>query len=88
MLALAPAVLGWLIGPDVLCDHCSIDPGFDVDLCDLMSVCDLMMVAIRMGIETVRKAPSEQRLMLTGDCRLAPHWKTDWPVELPSQTAA
>ncbi|MFG1350857.1 winged helix-turn-helix transcriptional regulator [Xanthobacter autotrophicus] len=60
----------WLIvEPQVDVDLCSVDPGFDVDLyvaSDLKT-----MTAIWMGLDTVRAAVDERRLMLTGDPALA-----------------
>ncbi len=62
--------LWWLIvdedGPP---DLCLIDPGFDVDL---YVVTDLRtMTAVWMGVETVREAVSQGRVMLIGDAGLA-----------------
>ncbi|MDI4659197.1 winged helix-turn-helix transcriptional regulator [Xanthobacter autotrophicus] len=60
----------WLIvEPRMDVDLCSVDPGFDVDLyvaSDLKT-----MTAIWMGLDTVRVAVDERRLMLTGDPGLA-----------------
>jgi DNA-binding HxlR family transcriptional regulator len=65
----------WLIvekGEDV--DLCSVDPGFDVDL---YATTDLRtMTAIWMGIETVRGALDEGKMILTGDRRLANHMQS------------
>ncbi|KUF08769.1 winged helix-turn-helix transcriptional regulator [Pseudoponticoccus marisrubri] len=50
--------------PDRVADLCSVDPGFDVDLyvrCDLRT-----MTAIWMGLDTVPRARSEDRLSLIG----------------------
>jgi len=68
---LPPAQRSWwlLIAPNVEVDLCSIDPGFDVDL--YVSTDLRTMTAIWMGLDTVRKAQSTQRMMLTGDRRLA-----------------
>ena len=56
----------WLIvDPNEPVDLCSVDPGHDVDLyvtCPLRT-----MTAIWMGIESVRDARNNDRLMLTGD---------------------
>jgi DNA-binding HxlR family transcriptional regulator len=60
----------WLIvEPGFEIDLCSVDPGHDIDLyvsTDLRS-----MTAIWMGYDTVRKALSEDRLLLTGNRPLA-----------------
>jgi DNA-binding HxlR family transcriptional regulator len=65
----------WLIvSPETGVELCSIDPGFDVDLyvsSDLKT-----MTAIWMGLETVRKAVADKRLMLTGDKTLAASMQT------------
>ena len=68
---LPPAQRSWwlLIAPNVEVDLCSIDPGFDVDL--YVSTDLRTMTAIWMGLDTVRNAQSTQRMMLTGDRRLA-----------------
>jgi DNA-binding HxlR family transcriptional regulator len=65
----------WLVvEPQVGVDLCSIDPGFEVDL---YASSDLRtMTAIWMGIETVRKALAEKRLLLTGDRKLAANMQT------------
>jgi DNA-binding HxlR family transcriptional regulator len=58
-----------LVDPRSGTDLCSIDPGFDVDLyvtTDLKT-----MTAIWMGLDNVRKAQTDKRLMLTGDRALA-----------------
>ncbi len=58
-----------LIDPDNGVDLCSVDPGFDVDL---YSRCSLRtMTAIWMGLDTVPKAISGDRLFLTGDHEVA-----------------
>jgi DNA-binding HxlR family transcriptional regulator len=60
----------WLIvAPDKAVDLCSIDPGFDVDLC--VSTDLKTMTAIWMGLETVRNATQRRHLMLAGDRKLA-----------------
>ena len=72
-----PATRGryWLIvtpGADI--DLCTIDPGFDVDLyitTDLRT-----MTAIWIGVTTVRAALGDNKLMLTGDSRLAAKMQT------------
>jgi DNA-binding HxlR family transcriptional regulator len=60
----------WLIvAPGKAVDLCSIDPGYEVDLCvssDLKT-----MTAIWMGLDTVRKAVHERRVQLVGDRHLA-----------------
>ena len=56
-------------------DLCLIDPGFDVDL---YVVADLRtMTAIWMGVDTVREATADGRLLLTGDPKLAAGMQ-DW----------
>lgn len=60
----------WLIvDPKESVDLCSIDPGFDVDL--YVSVDLRTMTAIWMGLDTVRAAIANRRMMLTGDRQLA-----------------
>ena len=60
----------WLIvDPEESIDLCSIDPGFDVDL--YVSVDLRTMTAIWMGLDTVRAAIANRRLMLTGNRQLA-----------------
>lgn len=60
----------WLIlKPQEPVDLCSIDPGHDVDLYVTAPLRD--MTAIWMGHDSVRRARSEDRLMLTGDRSLA-----------------
>jgi DNA-binding HxlR family transcriptional regulator len=60
----------WLIvDPEESIDLCSIDPGFDVDL--YVSVDLRTMTAIWMGLDTVRAAIANRRLMLTGNPQLA-----------------
>ena len=60
----------WLIvDPKESVDLCSIDPGFDVDL--YVSVDLRTMTAIWMGLDTVRAAIANRRLMLTGNRQLA-----------------
>lgn len=68
---LPAATRAWwlLVEPGTGVDLCSIDPGFEVDLyvaTDLKT-----MTAIWMGLDTVRAAVTEERLLLTGDRRLA-----------------
>lgn len=60
----------WLmVEPQADVDLCSVDPGFDVDL---YVVGDLRtMTAIWMGLDTVRAAVDERRLILTGEPALA-----------------
>jgi len=56
----------WLIvDPKDGVDLCSIDPGFDVDL--YVSVDLRTMTAIWMGLDTVRAAVANKRMMLTGN---------------------
>jgi DNA-binding HxlR family transcriptional regulator len=60
----------WLIiDPAESVDLCSIDPGFDVDL--YVAVDLRTMTAIWMGLDTVRAAIDNQRMMLTGNRQLA-----------------
>jgi DNA-binding HxlR family transcriptional regulator len=62
--------LWWLIvDPQESVDLCSIDPGFDVDL--YVSVDLRTMTAIWMGLDTVRAAIGDRRMILTGNRRLA-----------------
>lgn len=62
--------LWWLIvDPEAGVDLCSIDPGFDVDL--YVSVDLRTMTAIWMGLDTVRAALANRRMILTGDRKLA-----------------
>ncbi len=65
----------WLVvTPDEGVDLCSVDPGYDVDLyvaSDLRT-----MTAIWMGLDSVRKAVSDERVQLTGDRRLAADMQT------------
>ena len=60
----------WLIvAPGEAVDLCSVDPGFEVDLCvtsDLKT-----MTAIWMGLDTVREAVRDRRIRFDGDKRLA-----------------
>jgi len=58
-----------LVGPRAAVDLCSVDPGFDVDL--YVSTDLRTMTTIWMGLDNVRAAQGAQRLMLTGDRRLA-----------------
>ena len=56
----------WLIlEPGEPVDLCSVDPGHDVDLYVTSPL--RTMTAIWMGIESVREARADNRLMLTGD---------------------
>ena len=58
-----------LIDPKQGVDLCAVDPGFDVDL---FSNCDLRtMTAIWLGLDTVSKAISDGRMILTGDKKMA-----------------
>ena len=69
--ALPAADRSWwlLVEPNQGVDLCSVDPGFDIDL--YVSTDLKTMTAIWMGLENVRSAVSAERLMLTGDRRLA-----------------
>ncbi|HYG26541.1 MAG TPA: helix-turn-helix domain-containing protein [Caulobacteraceae bacterium] len=65
----------WLIiDPDTGVDLCSTEPGFDVDL--YVSVDLRTMTAIWMGHDTVRRALDGERMILTGDERLAADMQT------------
>jgi len=64
-----------LVGPETGVDLCSVDPGFDVDL--YVSTDLRTMTAIWMGLDNVRSAQRSERLMLTGDRRLAGHMQ-EW----------
>ncbi len=68
---LAPAQRSWwlLVEPGLGVDLCSVDPGFDVDL--YVSTDLRTMTAIWMGLDTVRNALRDERMMLTGDRKLA-----------------
>ena len=65
----------WLIvDPDTGVDLCKIDPGYDVDLyvsADLRS-----MTAIWLGLDTVRAAVANRRMVLTGSPQLATSMQT------------
>ncbi len=62
----------WLVvEPETDVDLCQVDPGYDVDLyvsSDLRTMTDIWM-----GGDTVRGAMDDNRLMLTGDPKLATH---------------
>jgi DNA-binding HxlR family transcriptional regulator len=65
----------WLIvDPEETVDLCSIDPGFDVDL--YVSVDLRTMTAIWMGLDTVRAAIANRRMILTGARQLATAMQT------------
>jgi DNA-binding HxlR family transcriptional regulator len=64
-----------LVGPETGVDLCWVDPGFDVDL--YVSTDLRTMTAIWMGLDYVRSAQRSDRLMLTGDRRLAAHMQ-EW----------
>jgi hypothetical protein len=68
---LSPKQRSWwlLVGPSTGVDLCSVDPGFDVDL--YVSTDLRTMTAIWMGWDNVRNAVRNERMMLTGDRRLA-----------------
>ncbi len=68
---LSPVERQWwlVVTPGAEVDLCSVDPGFEVDL---FVTTDLRtMTAIWMGLDTVRAAQADQRLMLIGDKKLA-----------------
>jgi len=58
-----------LVDPETGVDLCSVDPGFDVDL--YVSVDLRTMTAIWMGLDTVRAAVANRRMMLTGNRQLS-----------------
>ncbi|WMT77094.1 helix-turn-helix domain-containing protein [Bradyrhizobium sp. Ash2021] len=65
----------WLIvDPTDGVDLCSVDPGFDIDL--YVSVDLRTMTAIWMGLDTVRAAVANKRMILTGDRRIASAMQT------------
>jgi DNA-binding HxlR family transcriptional regulator len=65
----------WLIvAPTDGVDLCSVDPGFDIDL--YVSVDLRTMTAIWMGLDTVRAAVANKRMILTGDRRIASAMQT------------
>lgn len=68
---LPPTQRSWwlIVDPKERVDLCSIDPGFDVDL--YVSVDLRTMTAIWMGLDTVRAAIADRRMMLTGNRQLA-----------------
>jgi DNA-binding HxlR family transcriptional regulator len=60
----------WLIvAPGEAVDLCSVDPGYEVDLCVTGSLKTL--TAIWMGLETVQKAVRDRQLRFSGEPRLA-----------------
>lgn len=59
----------WLVvDPEAPVDLCSVDPGFDVDLFVTSNL--RTMTAIWMGLDSVRSAVANGRVMLTGDRKL------------------
>lgn len=65
----------WLIvDPETGVDLCKIDPGFDVDL--YVSVDLRSMTAIWLGLDTVRAAVANRRMILTGSRQLATSMQT------------
>jgi DNA-binding HxlR family transcriptional regulator len=73
---LPPGQRRWwlLVDPGTGVDLCKIDPGFDVDLyvsSDLRS-----MTAIWLGLDTVRAAVANRRMVLTGSPKLASSMQT------------
>ena len=65
----------WLVvDPESGVDLCKIDPGFEVDL--YVSVDLRTMTAIWMGLDTVRAAVANQRMILTGNRQLATSMQT------------
>jgi DNA-binding HxlR family transcriptional regulator len=63
-----------LVDPETGVDLCSIDPGFDVDL--YVSVDLRTMTAIWMGLDTVRIAVANRRMILTGSRPLSTAMQT------------
>lgn len=63
-----------LVDPETGVDLCSIDPGFEVDL--YVSVDLRTMTAIWMGLDTVRAAVANRRMILTGSRQLATAMQT------------
>ena len=60
----------WLIvAPRAEVDLCSIDPGYEVDLCVLSDL--KTMTAIWMGLETVNRAVRDRRVRFSGNEKLA-----------------
>ena len=68
---LSPAQRRWwlIVDPGTGTDLCKIDPGFDVDL--YVSVDLRSMTAIWLGLDTVRAAVANRRMVLTGHRQLA-----------------
>jgi DNA-binding HxlR family transcriptional regulator len=65
----------WLVvDPESGADLCKIDPGFEVDL--YVSTDLRTMTAIWMGLDTVRAAVTNQRMILTGNRQLATSMQT------------
>jgi DNA-binding HxlR family transcriptional regulator len=65
----------WLVvDPESGADLCKVDPGFEVDL--YVSTDLRTMTAIWMGIDTVRAAITNQRMILTGNRQLATSMQT------------
>jgi len=65
----------WLVvDPRDGVDLCSVDPGFDVDL--YVSVDLRTMTAIWLGLDTVRAAVANKRMILTGERRIASAMQT------------
>jgi DNA-binding HxlR family transcriptional regulator len=63
-----------LVDPETGVDLCSIDPGFDVDL--YVAVDLRTMTAIWMGLDTVRAAVANRRMILTGNRQLSTAMQT------------
>jgi len=65
----------WLIvDPKDGVDLCSVNPGFDIDL--YVSVDLRTMTAIWLGLDTVRAAVANKRMILTGERRIASAMQT------------
>jgi DNA-binding HxlR family transcriptional regulator len=68
---LSPSQRRWwlIVDPEAGVDLCKVDPGFDVDL--YVSVDLRSMTAIWLGLDTVRAAVANGRMLLTGNRQLA-----------------
>jgi DNA-binding HxlR family transcriptional regulator len=73
---LPPSKRNWwlIIEPGKEVDLCSVDPGFDVDL--YLTVDLRTMTEVWMGYTTVSAARSDDRLIVTGDRKLASNLQT------------
>jgi DNA-binding HxlR family transcriptional regulator len=73
---LSPTQRRWwlIVDPETGVDLCKVDPGFDVDL--YVSVDLRSMTAIWLGLDSVRAAVANQRMILTGSRKLATSMQT------------